>query len=109
MKQKQTWEIIDHLCRHCGGRVLRCVSGAGMSPGGNPLFKCACCGVSGYSASPDYLCWCGHCQKHNNTYPFMCVPFSKIDENPELLKEFLKCGCDPKNGGEVGIILKYGR
>ena len=43
---KQTWAIEDHLCRSCGGRILRCVKGNGMTPGGNPLYKCADCGYN---------------------------------------------------------------
>ena len=33
---KLTWALEDHLCRSCGGRILRSVSGAGMTPGGDP-------------------------------------------------------------------------
>lgn len=43
MKDKRTWALTDHLCRDCGGRVLRCVTGNGITPGGNPIYKCADC------------------------------------------------------------------
>lgn len=103
---KQTWAIEDHLCRSCGGRILRCVKGNGMTPGGNPLYKCADCGKITSAMSPSCLCWCGQSFR-NNTHlsEYMCVAFSEIEKHPELKQAFLSCGWDPKRG-EVGVIIK---
>jgi len=56
----RTWEIIDHLCHKCNGRILQCVTGNGMTPGGNLVKQCASCGESTTNAigSYDGICWC---------------------------------------------------
>ena len=43
MKTIITWTLTDHLCRHCGGRILQSASGVGPTAGGNPLYRCADC------------------------------------------------------------------
>jgi hypothetical protein len=101
----RTWIIEDHLCRDCGGRVLRCVSGNGMTPGGNPIYRCADCGKSVAAMGPQEICWCGfsHRMQHHMT-AYCCIPFSILNFRPELLSAFRACGCDPERG-EVGIML----
>ena len=106
VKQKQKWIIEDHLCRECGGRILRCVEGNGVTPGGNPIFKCADCGLAKPGMKPDVLCWCGFSHRRNaHITPYRCLPFSILEERPELLENFYRSGCDPKVG-EVGIVLE---
>lgn len=106
MKDKRTWAIEDHLCKSCGGRILRCASGGGPTGGGNPIYKCADCGASSSAMGPSVLCWCGfsHRGNHNST-AYVCQPFSVLQEYPELSSAFAACGCDPKRG-EVGIMLE---
>jgi hypothetical protein len=107
MKDKRTWAIEDHLCRQCGGRILRCVTGNGMTAGGNPVFRCADCGAAGSGMGPENLCWCGFGHKFNRSATaYRCVPYSILDTRPELLAAFRACGCDPKRGGDVGIVLE---
>ena len=104
--RKMTWVIEDHICRNCsGGRILRCVSGAGPTGGGNPIYKCADCGTSTSSMGPDSLCWCGMSFKNQHLTEYMCLPFSILKEKPHLRNAFLSCGCDP-SCGEVGIVTK---
>ncbi len=86
--------------------MLRCVSGNGVTPGGNPIYKCADCGVSMASMGPTDLCWCGFAHKRNDITAYVCVPFSILDKRPELLSAFRACGCDPERGGDVGIMLE---
>lgn len=105
MKDKRTWAIGNHLCRDCGGRVLRCVTGNGMTPGGNPVFKCADCGKATAATGPDALCWCGMKHRGQHMAAYVCQPFSILEQHPALLDAFLACGCDPKRG-EVGIMLE---
>lgn len=100
----RTWAIEDHLCRVCGGRILRCVTGNGATGGGNPIYKCADCGVSTASMGPNDLCWCGMKHRNQNIEAYMCLPFSVIKEFPDALRLFQACGCDPEHG-EVGIVL----
>lgn len=102
----RTWVIEDHLCRGCGGRILRCVTGGGATGGGNPIFRCADCKQITSSMGPDSLCWCGFHHKHNHTMQaYRCLPFTILEERPELKRAFLACGCDPTRG-EVGVILE---
>lgn len=100
-----TWSLIDHLCKGCGGRMLRSASGAGATPGGNPIYRCADCGASTASMGPESLCWCGFNHRMQNATAYQCVPFSVLEERPELKAAFAACGCDPKRG-EVGIMLE---
>lgn len=99
-----TWTIADHLCRSCGGRILRSATGAGMTPGGNPVWKCADCGRATSGIGPTVLCWCGHAHRNNNAGAYRCVAFSAIKEHPALDAAFRACGSDPGRG-EVGIVL----
>ena len=107
MANKQTWYLEDHLCKSCGGRILRGAAGHGPSGGGNPIFKCADCGKSASTMGPDVLCWCGFSHKHNhNSTAYRCFSYSALVEFPDLIDAFKACGCDPKRGGEVGILLE---
>ena len=103
--QERKWVIEDHLCRECGGRILKCVEGNGMTPGGNPIYKCADCGRSKAALGPDALCWCGMRHKNQHETAYKCLPFSMIEEFPALEQAFRSCGCDPLRG-EVGIVLR---
>jgi len=102
----RTWALEDHLCKGCGGRILRCVTGGGPTGGGNPIFKCADCGTSLSGMGPSVLCWCGFSMKHNHgKTAYQCLPFTILTEHPEWRQAFLACGCDPTRG-EVGIVLE---
>lgn len=110
MSKGMTWALADHLCKSCGGRILRCVSGGGATGGGNPIWKCADCGKSVSGMGPEALCWCGYHHKHNhNVTAYVCESFEILKTRPDLLDAFLACGCDPKRGGEVGIMLERDR
>lgn len=102
---KMTWAIEDHLCRHCGGRVLRCVTGGGPTGGGNPIFRCADCGRGASSIGPDVICWCGFAHRNNHDGAYQCLPFSAIKDRPELANAFRACGCEPHDRDGVGIVL----
>lgn len=102
----RTWTIVDHLCQRCGGRILKCATGTGMTPGGNPLWRCADCKEATTGMTPDKICWCGMKQKFQSFPAYRCLPYSILETEPGLLNNFLSCGCDPKTGGEVGIIIK---
>ena len=105
MRRDRKWVLADHLCRGCGGRILQCVAGGGITGGGNPVWKCADCGKEAADMGPGCLCWCGLTHRNQSTPAYMCLPFSIIEDRPELREAFLACGCDPARG-EVGIILE---
>ncbi|RMD61672.1 hypothetical protein D6833_07935 [Candidatus Parcubacteria bacterium] len=45
-----SWEITDHACRYCFGRVLRSTD--------DGIFRCAECGKEA-EETHERLCWCG--------------------------------------------------
>jgi hypothetical protein len=47
------WQIIDHACRHCMGRIV-----AGPGPDGGEMVRCTECGAEEHGAH-DALCYCG--------------------------------------------------
>ena len=104
--QVKLWKLEDHLCRKCGGRILRCVNGGGITGGGNPVFRCADCGASTAAMGPQALCWCGFGHRRQTSTAYRCVPYSVLDDRPHLAGAFLACGCDPERGGGVGIMLE---
>lgn len=103
---KQTWQIIDHVCRHCpGGRLLKLVTGGGPTPGGNPTFRCSCCGKAHSASNPKEICWCGQNFRGGPEGKFQCVPYSILREKPFLEEGFRAMGCDPgRRDSEVGVI-----
>jgi len=102
VKSDRHWVLADHLCSGCGGRILKCVKGGGMTPGGNPVWKCAQCGNTKADMVPP--CWCQMTMRMNeHDRPYRCFPFSVLAEFPKLEHGFRACGCDPARG-EVGIM-----
>lgn len=94
----------DHVCRSCGGRILRQLN-HGPTPGGNPVYRCANCGVASSSMGPDRLCWCGFQFRAQHATAYRCLPFSILKDRPELLEAFRSCGCEPGRQ-EVGVVLE---
>jgi hypothetical protein len=101
MTTERTWKLTDHLCIHCGGRILLCVTGNGMTPGGDPIRKCCQCGKE---STREDMCWCSMSHRGQTDTPYRCLPFSILKEHPEYEVAFRACGCDPKRG-EVGVVL----
>lgn len=107
MRPRMTWTLEDHLCRDCSGRILRCASGGGATPGGNPIYRCADCAKTVSDVFPSALCWCGTSNKFNHsTTPYRCVSFAALKDRPELRAAFGACGFNPDRGGEVGVVLE---
>lgn len=103
--KEQTWRLTDHVCMGCGGRVLKCATGGGMSPGGNPLWRCADCGKSGSDMSAACVCWCGFAHRGQHDTAYRCLAFREAEGKPALLEALAACGCQPGRG-EVGIVLE---
>lgn len=107
MARPKTWFLMDHLCRHCGGRVLQCASGGGPTGGGNPIFRCADCGAGSAAMGPDCICWCGFEHRHGNgTNGYQCRRLADAKDDPALRTAFLSCGFDPDRSKlEIGIYM----
>ena len=104
METEATFTLEPHICMRCGGRILR-FARPGMTPGGNPLFRCADCGAQKSGFGPNVLCWCGYAHRGQHLHGYVCVPFSAVTEHPQLRAALLACGCDPDNKrSEIGIV-----
>ena len=69
-----TWEITDHVCRVCLGRILS----RQQSEGG--CVRCADCGLERTGRTPS-LCACGTKLRSGKNAGFRCAP------NPEVTPE----------------------
>ena len=112
LRTRQTWVFEPHRCMDCSGRIMRCVTGNGMSPGGNPMYKCADCGKCRWALVCD-ICWCRLEFKNQVDCGYQCVEFKKIEDYPGLLNAFRSCGCEPPppwgtnaRAGDIGILTK---
>jgi hypothetical protein len=61
------WDITDHVCRRCLGRLLE------REEAGRKIYRCADCGASGEGHVSD-LCTCGVTLKTGKRVSFQCVP-----------------------------------
>ena len=102
---EKTWQLEDHLCKKCGGRILKSASESGANSKGETLFRCANCGKAEYGFSPSVICWCGMDHTHQGASKYKCAPYSVLENRPDLLESFKACGYDPENGAEVGVLL----
>ena len=102
-----TWEITDHICRKCGGRILRSVSGAGVTPGGNSIHRCADCGASTTRMGPGDVCWCDF-KMRGQTYPaYRCVSVSWADGDDHRMDLLRRSGyCDSDSRQVVPVLRK---
>lgn len=109
MDNQRTWEVVDHICRICSGRILKCATNQGMSPGGNPLWRCADCGHSTWGIGVDCICWCGFTMRSQDHQVYMCLPLSLGHGDKDIARLFGECGFDVQNpsrrSGEVGVVL----
>lgn len=68
-----TWEVTDHACSVCYGRVLRRVDADGKV-----IVRCSNCGVAA-EGNVKEICWCGYRMPvGKKVQRFMCQP----NENP---------------------------
>ena len=105
MSRELHWVVEDHVCRKCGGRILRCVSNV-ITGGGNPLWRCADCGEQTSGMTPACLCWCGYKQRCQTISGYTCVHRREGEMNENMRIAMSKCGFDIRKGGEVGIALE---
>ena len=70
----ELWELTDHCCRHCMGRVLK-----RTSP--DVVVRCAECGHS-LVGEPKDICWCGE-EVRGHGAMFECIKNpNKSDSTP---------------------------
>lgn len=110
------YSLEDHICRCCGGRVVRQLAGSGPTGGGNPVYSCSLCGKGAASMGPDVVCWCGYRHRGQGSFGYLCVPTRTVkdlrdageaDQADELEREFRGCGIDPTTT-LIGIVTDGG-
>lgn len=65
MAASPLWEITDHLCRACFGRILKRATADGQT-----IFRCSNCGIERETRKG--MCWCHgrfRCQLNTNKTP----------------------------------------
>lgn len=103
-KKSETWSLEPHVCRGCGGRIVRRATGpSAVTPGGNPIYACADCGIRGSGFGPSFICWCGMAMRGGNAGAYRCVALRGAD--PHVVQAARNCGCDPERT-EIGIALE---
>ena len=84
------FELVDHLCRFCSGRLAMYL-GSAVTGGGNPIWICASCETQGAAMGPDHICWCGqdfHGKIKGHQYRCYRIP----DKATALLEEINALG-----------------
>ncbi len=103
-----TWELLDHLCRHCGGRVVKQVTGGPhITAGGNPIYMCSLCGQGKASMGPDVVCWCGMTMRGGEPHIYACAATKDAETDPVLAEALANCGISPyqnKYRLQVGVL-----
>ena len=74
------WEIIDHACVHCMGRLLQRIDASDMV-----VVRCAECGET-ETQSHERLCWCS-VEVRGKRDVFEC--FLNLEVTPEVPQEIL--------------------
>jgi hypothetical protein len=92
-KHQETWRPTDHACRECGGRVVQ-VTNAGPTGGGNPLWRCADCGIGSADTGPSCLCFCGFRHKGQDVPVYMCVRVDRAKYDSAMKLALMRNGYD---------------
>lgn len=74
------WEIVDHACRHCSGRLVRSAKYEG-----SVVHRCCECGAS-VDGDNENLCWCG-AEVLGHGKIFECFP--NPNKSPAIPQEIL--------------------
>lgn len=99
--ERPCYQLVDHVCMHCGGRILRRVTSSGPSPGGNPWYQCADCGRGGWEMGTHHLCWCGFEHRGGTSGGYRCVAYESADA--ATLEALDASGCR-RDRGEIGVV-----
>jgi len=74
------WEIIDHVCQHCAGRII-----SRTNEEGEPQHRCTNCGAEVIGQHKD-LCWCGaSVKKYGHVFECFVNPKKSILMPQEIL------------------------
>lgn len=82
-KKAHQWELTDHICRACFGRLLRRES----DDGERHVYRCANCGVEAEGRRESVLCCCGMKLKTGPDAGVRCIPNDQ--KSPECPSEIV--------------------
>lgn len=103
-KKVPQFQLTDHLCRFCGGRILEEMN-HGPTGGGKPVWRCADCGARNSALTPAILCWCGAEWRNGDSMNMQCVAIADAHDDPLLVEALAQCGCGSAGYKyEVGVI-----
>lgn len=75
-----SWELIDHVCQHCAGRIIQRINEEGAL-----LHRCTNCGAEVIGEHTD-LCWCGaSVKKYGHAFECFVNPKKSIAMPQEIL------------------------
>ncbi len=104
-KKQPTYSLTDHACRICSGRILMQETLTGVTPGGNPVFRCADCGKESCGMTPEGICWCGFTQRRQaQSGDWLCMRTDKAVDQPWVRDAFAHCGVDVNSDVEIAVI-----
>jgi hypothetical protein len=108
-RKDERWAPTDHACRECGGRVVM-VTNSGPTGGGNPIFRCADCGIGSAAMDASCICWCGFRHKGQAEPTYRCVR-TESEKGDEVMKAVLvQAGYRGPNGRvkvEIGVVSEH--
>jgi hypothetical protein len=98
------WELIDHACRHCMGRLAKRVN-----PDGSVVHRCCECGAS-VEGEHSKLCWCG-AEVRGHGSVFECVRnngLAKTTRQEVLVRERPMVKVPERQVGRVSNPVRVG-
>jgi hypothetical protein len=107
-KRNERWIPTDHACRECGGRVVQ-ITNSGPTGGGNPVWRCADCGIGSAAMGPNCICWCGFQHRGQAGPAYRCVHVDRRANDPIIAEALLREGylaIDPRRRpkNEIAVI-----
>lgn len=101
------YELTNHVCRKCGGRVGRYL-GSVVTGGGNPLWVCIDCEDASAGMFPSVVCWCGYQHPRGGNgqgaQTYGCFPRTVIQSQPWMQDAFAQNGYFPDGRWQVGVV-----
>ncbi len=105
-KKVKRYELIDHICKICAGRIAVQVSPSVVTGGGWPVYFCTSCEAECSGSGPDVLCWCGEQYASRiKKYEYLCY---RIPDISNALPEEVNAFTNTMNLG-INILLAHSR
>lgn len=104
MKQL-TYNLTDHACNKCGGRILR-EKAAGLGISGYDYYVCSCCGLGGSGMITPPTCYCNMKWRGSDVSNYRCVNVKELSKAPWLKDACAHSGYDIDSGQTIGLVCR---